>query len=190
MSTVMTPKFRVSFPNVFKPKKNELSGKDEYSVMALFPKDADLTSLKKAAQEAIEEKWGKDRNKWPQNLKTPFRDQGEKAKFDEASGKKVLPVGHVEGAIFMNLKSSQRPGVVDQNVQDMIVETDFYAGCWARATVSAYAYDQKGNKGVAFGLQNIQKVAEGEPLSGRLKAIDEFAPVEGAAEGKDATSLF
>lgn len=191
MASVMTPVFRVSYPNVFKPKKNELNGQDEYSLVALFPKDADLSQLKAAAQKAITDKWGSDKAKWPANLRTPFRDQGERAKV--VDGKKVLPAGHEEGAIFLNLKAKQRPGVVDQSVQDIIDESQFYAGCFARATINAYAYDNKGNRGVAFGLNNVQKMKDGDPLSGRPRAMDEFAPVEGAGQasgGGSTTSLF
>jgi hypothetical protein len=192
MSNVMTPEFRASYPQVFKAKKNDLNGKDEYSVVALFPKGANLDALKTAAQAAIVEKWGADKSKWPQRLKSPFRDQGEKAKNVE--GKQVMPAGHEAGAIFLTLKSSQRPGVVDQSVQPIIDETQFYAGCWARATVRAYAYDQKGNQGVAFGLQNIQFVRHGDPLGGRSRAEDDFSAVETTGAGEagtgDATSLF
>src|SRR3954470_1897863 len=127
MSNVMTPTFRISYPNVLKSKKNDLNGKDEYSCVALFPKGADLSKLKKAAQEALEEKWGKDKNKWPTPLKSPFRDQAERAKFDEAAGKKILPAGHEDGAIFLTLKSDQRPGIVDQNVQDLVDSSEIYA---------------------------------------------------------------
>src|SRR5690348_8229642 len=115
MSTpVLTPKFRVSYPSVFKPRKNELSGKEEYSLVALFPKGTDLRVLEQEAARALEAKWGKDKTQWPKPLKSPFRDQGERAKI--VDGKKVLPEGHEEGAIFINLKSTQRPGVVDEGV--------------------------------------------------------------------------
>jgi hypothetical protein len=189
MANVLTPKFRVSYPNVLKAKRNELNGKDEYGLVALFPKGCDLTVLKKAAQEAIVAKWGSDNKKWPANLRTPFRDQAEKSKSDEASGKKTLPAGHEEGAIFINLKSTNKPGVVNERNEDIINETDFYAGCWAHATVRAYAYDNKGNRGVSFGLQNIQKVKDGDTLGSRTKAQDDFAPIEGATTS-DATGLF
>lgn len=178
MASILTPKFRVSYPKVFKPEVNKLSGKTEYSVVALFDKDADLKVLKEAAKKAIEEKWGKDPAKHPKNLKSPFRDQAEKAK--DVEGKRVLPAGHTEGAIFMNLKTTKRPGVVDEHVQSIIDESMFYAGCYARASVSCYAYDQAGNRGVSFGLTNIQKVADGEPFSGRPTAEAEFAPVSTA----------
>lgn len=190
MSKVLTPVFRVSYPNVFKPKHNDLSGKDEYSLVALFPKGADLTPLKKAAEEAVIKKWGENKAKWPKKLKLPFRDQADREKEDENTGKKFLPPGYEAGAVYMNLKSSQRPGVVNQKVEDIIEESEFYAGCWARATINAYAYDQAGNQGVAFGLGNIQKVKEGDPFGGRTKATDDFAPIAGAEAGTTASDLF
>lgn len=179
---VITPEFRVSYPSVITPRKNDLNGKMEYSVVALFAKGADLTELKKVAEAALVEKLGADKTKWPKGIRSPFRDQAEK----EKDGK--LPEGHLAGAIFMNLKATQRPGLVDANVQPIIDETQFYAGCYARAQVNAYYYDQKGNKGVAFGLSNVQKMRDGESLSGRMKAEDAFEAVAGADAGPGATS--
>lgn len=173
--TVMTPEFRVSYPNIFEPKLNELSGKMEYSLVALFTKGADLSALKKAAEAAIVEKWGADKTKWPKNLRSPFRDQGEKESD-----------GYVPGAIFVTLKSNQKPGVVDANVQPIIDPSQIYAGCYGRATVRAYAYSNKGNNGVAFGLQNFQKTRDGESLTGRLKPEQEFQPLPAATASADA----
>lgn len=189
----LTPAFRVSYPSVFQAKENELSGKMEYSVVALFPKGCDLSALKACAKAAIEEKWGADQSKWPKNMKTPFRDQAEREKVGD-DGKTYLPQGHEAGAIFINLKSYERPGLVDQKLNDIVDKSEFYAGCWARAKVTAYAYDTKGNKGVAFGLSNLQKVKDDDSLTGRTKPQDDFAPIE-TGEGESssdasATSLF
>lgn len=189
MESTMTPTFRMSYPNVFTPRKNELSGKDEYGTVCLFEKGENLSKLEALCRAAMEKKWGKDQTQWPKPIRSPFRDQGEKAKM--VDGKRVLPAGHVDGAIFINLKSSQRPGVVDQNVQRVIDESQIYAGCYARATITAYAYEQKGNRGVAFGLVNLQKVKDGEPLSGRNQPEADFVPVEGAGEtATTASGLF
>ena len=89
-------------------------------------------------------------------------------------------VAGYEGMIFATAKSKTKPGLVDQNVQPIIEEGVFYAGCWARATIVAYAYDKAGNRGVAFSLQNVQKLRDDEAFSGRMNPEDEFAPVEGA----------
>ena len=172
---LMTSEFRVSYPSVFEPKLNDLNGKMEYSLVALFPKGADLSALKTAAEKAIIAKWGADRAKWPKNLRTPFRDQGEKESD-----------GYVPGAIFVTLKSNQKPGVVDANVQPVIDPSQIYAGCYGRATVRAYAYSNKGNNGVAFGLQNFQKTRDGESLTGRMKPEQEFQPLPAATESAGA----
>lgn len=172
---VMTPRARVSFPNLFKPSKPKgapAEQEEKYSVTLLFDKGEDLSKLKKACADAAKEKWG---DSVPANLRSPFRDQGEK-EFD----------GYVPGAIFINISSKQKPGVVDASVQDILDESEVYAGCYGRATVRAYAYGGKGTTfapGVALGLQNFQKLEDGESLAGRVKPEDEFAPVAGAGVG-------
>lgn len=164
---IMTPEFRVSFPNIFKPGKVLQAGAEpKYGLTMLFPKGADLAKLRKAAEEAAVEKWGA--GKVPKGLRSPFRDQSEK-EFE----------GYEAGAVFINATSKQRPGLVDAQVQEIIEERDFYPGCYARATVRAFAYDQAGNKGVAFGLQNVQKTRDGDPLGGRTRPSDDFEPVGG-----------
>lgn len=181
---IITPEFRVSYPSVFTPKLNQLNGKEEYSMVALFKKGEDLSALKEAAQAAVIEKWGPDKKKWPTLMRSPFRDQGEREQTND-NGDKYLPDGYERGAIFLTLRSKQQPGLVDQKRKPIIDETEFYPGCWARASVSCYAYDMAGNRGVAFGLTNIQKVRDGEPFSGRPKAEDEFTAIEGASDVDD-----
>lgn len=175
---VLTPEFRVSFPYVFRPQKALEAGKEpKYSVTMLFKKGENLSALKAAAKKVAVEKWGEDQSKWPKNLRLPFRDQGEK-EF----------AGYEAGAIFITATSKQRPGLVDANVQDILDESQFYAGCYARATIRAFAYDQAGNRGVAFGLQNVQKLRDGEPLGGRSRPQDDFEPIEGAGEPATAAA--
>lgn len=179
---IMTPEFRASFVNVFKPYKNPTNptGEAKYSLACLFPHpskmdskykkeyEAFVTKIKKAVEDAIEAKWGKKR---PSNLRLPFRDQGEKS-YD----------GYVEGAVWFTASSKNKPGLVDQRNNDIIDETEFYSGCYARATLRVYAYSNSGNNGVGIGLQNVQKLRDGDPLSGRLKAQDEFEPVASTAD--------
>lgn len=168
---LMTPEFRASFVHVFTPQKAREAGKpDKYSVTMLFPKGADLSKLKAAATAALEEKFGakmKDES-FRKRLRSPFRDQGEKS-YD----------GYEAGAIFVTATSKDRPQIVDAKLQDVIDSAEFYSGCYARATLRAFAYEKAGNVGVSFGLQNLQKLRDGESLSGRMKAQDEFQPVAG-----------
>lgn len=176
---VMTPEFRASFADVFVPRAPEEGKEPVYAVTMLFAKDADLSALKAAAKAAAIEKWGADQNKWPKNLKLPFRDQGEKD-YD----------GYEAGCIFVRASSKQKPGLVDANVQPIIDPSEFYSGCYARATVNAFAWGgaahQKGQNGVSFGLQNIQKIHDGEAFGGRSKPTDDFAPVGGGVAGGPA----
>ena len=177
---VLTPEFRSAFVAVFKAKgiKGDASAKEKFGVTMLFPKGTDLSALKAAAHEAAVNKWGKD---LPKKLKTPFKDQGERA--DDYAG-------FEEGGIYITAQSDTRPGVVDAKVQDIIDENDFYSGCWARATVNAYAWEHPtGGKGVSFGLLNVQKLRDGDRLGGgRAKPTEDFTPVEGANDEGGAST--
>lgn len=174
----MTPEFKVSWPEVFRPGVNKMNPEAEpkYSVTAIFAKGADLKALEKAAEDAAIKKWGENKKKWPANLRTPFRKCEEFAKTND-DDKAVFQPGHEPGGIVVRMTSKMKPGLIDSSNNDIISETEFYSGVKARATVRAYAYDIPGNKGIAFGLQNIQKLSDGEPLMGRPKAQDEFSPL-------------
>lgn len=169
---------RLSFPNLFKPSKPKDAPDTQelkYSATLLFKKGEDLSVLKAAAKAAIKDKWG---DKPPKNLRTPFRDQGEK-EYE----------GYEEGAIFISTTSKKRPGVVNARVERIEDEDEIYPGCYVYATVRAFAYDRSGNKGVSFGLQNIQKVKDGEPLGGRVAPEHDFEAIEGEDGGDDLDSL-
>lgn len=162
--TVVTPVFRGSFINVFTPRKNEQSQKDEWSIKMIFDRDADLSELKKLIDEAIMEKWGTNP---PKNLKLPLKDGNlsDLDKYPEDANKYIA-----------SAKSTiAPPGVVDRQLQPIMEAKEVYSGCYLRASVTAYAYDHKLNKGVSFGLRNVMKWDEGEPLAGTTKPEDDFA---------------
>lgn len=189
----VTPEGRASYANVFEAQKNDLNGDMEYSMVAIFEPSANLSSMKVDAELALVQKWGADKAKWPQNLRHPFRKCKERWKM--VDGKQVIPAGYENGdAVFITFKKKAkngRPSVVDQNVQDIIEPSQFYSGCYVKVSYNAYAYDQKGNRGVSFGLNNVQKIRDGEPLGGRARASDEFTAVAGAAtETKGAGGIF
>lgn len=193
----LTPKFRVSYPNVFEARKNEMSDKMEYSLTGIFPKDTDFTKLEAAVKVAVVDKWGEDRKGWPRSLRLPFRKSEELAEVGEdenvkrdANGKLVLPMGHEEGGKWIRMKSNLKPGLIGANREDIIDKNQFYAGCFARATVKAFAYEVKGNAGVSLWLQNIQKTGDGEPLAGRPKAQDQFEAIPDLAQGSSSDALF
>lgn len=178
---VLTPEFRVSFPHVFE-KHTAFEGQEaKFSCVMLFPKKTDLKELKRAVTNAATEKWG-PKEKWPKNMRMPFRDGDEKS---DLSG--------YEGTIFVSASSKQKPQVIGNKKVDgafpRIEKEDeqFYAGCYARATLIAFAYDKAGNKGVSFSLQNLQKLKDGEQFSGRKNADDEFDEVD---DGSDDSSNY
>lgn len=176
METLKTSEFRVSFPNVFTP--SAFPGQTpKYGITMLFPKTADLKALKALAKQAVEKKWPDPVKRAKimanPNFKNPFRD-GDLEKPDTAG---------YEGMIFIRATSKIKPGVVDRNVQPIVGEEEFYAGCYARATVTAYGFDTAGNTGVAFGLQNVQKLRDGEHFSGRLAPEAEFEALDGGDVG-------
>lgn len=161
----VSPIGRVSFPSVFEPTSMDEKQDKKYSLTLLFPKGTDLKALKDAANKCAKEKWPKG---LPASFRSPFRDGGEKENLD----------GYEEGVTFVKFSGKYKPEVADQKKRP-IGPDDFYAGCWARCTWTVYAYDQSGNKGVAFGLVNIQKAKDDEPFGlGSSSAEEDFDELE------------
>lgn len=184
MLKVMTPVFRVSFPQMFEAKKINNEGKAKYSLTMLFtlaeiekdPKEkAKWQGMINAVLAAAQEEWPKGN---PPNLQNPFRKGEEKEQYQ----------GYGSGVIFVNASTTTRPGLVDQNTTKIINPEEFYAGCYARATVNTYAWTFMGKNGVSFGLQNVQKVKDGEPFGGRTNAEDDFSAAEDVSGGKAGSS--
>lgn len=174
----LTPTFRVSYPNVFKAKAFNSDQEEKYSIVMLFPKSEDLNALKRAAFNAATEKWG-PKEKWPKGLRMPFRDGDEKGDPTYAE------------QIFVSASSKQRPGIINQRKEPIHEDEadQFYAGCYARATLRAFSYDMKGNRGVSFGLQNLQKVADGDAFSGKKRAEDDFDAIEDGSDSAENYDL-
>jgi hypothetical protein len=173
MSKLITPKARLSFPNLFVPTKGmDGKGEPKYDCVLLIPKTADISALQAAAAMAIKDKWP---GKAPANLKDPIRDGDAKDGLDGYAGH-----------WFIRVSSKQKPGLVDANLQPIIEAGDIYPGCYVRASVAAYAYDKNGNRGVAFGFRNLQKLADGESFGGGgSKAEDDFSSAAAAVTGSD-----
>lgn len=177
---LQTPVFRVAFPQVFEAKAAPGSEKKKYSVVMLFTiadmKDAiekkKYADMKTAAQQVAMEKWPKG---IPKNFISPFHDGVEKQEYQ----------GYGAGVIYVTASRSEKagkPGVVDAKLAKIIATEDFYGGCYARATVNPYAWEYMGKCGVSFGLQNIQKVKDGEPFGSFSRAEDDFSADDSMAE--------
>jgi len=181
---VTTPEFRVSYPNVFQARMNDLSKKMEFSMTCLFKKGEGLEKIKGVLHELIEERWpgakaqGIISPKPAQGqIRWPLKDQGIREKTNDQTQERYMPGAYEKGCMMIETKNTQRPGLVDSDMQPIIDAEGFYAGCYARCTLSAFTYDQAGNRGVSLSLQNIQKLRDGDPLSGRSKPEDDFAPI-------------
>lgn len=166
---MITPKFRASFPNIDRPKMND-QGVEKYSVTMMFDKNkADLSEFKKNIKSQIEAKWGKDSSKWPTFKKT-IKDGDD----PERGGQWPEMRGHW----IIEARTNRKPGMVDSQNKEIIGTGKFYAGCFCRAEGNLYTYDRNGNRGVAFGLNNIQFWEDGEPLGGSSKPANEvFSPL-------------
>lgn len=177
LKKVITPEFRASFPQLFEAKSFQ-NQDAKFSVVMLFDKKTtDLKAMKKAAANAAIEKWGADKAKWPKNLRDPFRDGEEKADMEGYKGCTFVSASS---------KAENRPGLVDENVERIMDKSKFYAGCYARAELIAFAYDVSGNRGISFSLQNVQKLRDGKPFSGRKNAEDVFDKVEKAEDSEES----
>jgi hypothetical protein len=165
---VITGKVRFSYANVWEPKS--INGSDpKYSVSLIIPKTDKETirKIRAAIETAKKEGIAKLGGKIPANLKTPLRDGDIDRADDEA----------YKDSYFVNANSTTKPGIVDKNVEPILDQTEFYSGCYGRASIVFYAYNANGNKGIACGLQNLQKLEDGEPLGGRSRAEDDFTAI-------------
>lgn len=176
--TVITPIFRVQYPNVFSPYvprgASEESGK--FSITMIFDPDKIKADAQEKAkwdimealiEEAIQTKWGSNR---PALVKKPLK-KGLPLSDENPNGFDLSKNPAYENMIIGTARTKFGPiGVIDQKTgQEIIVPDKLYAGCYARAEVSFYGFDYSGNKGVAMGFNAILKTDEGEPLKGGKK---------------------
>ncbi len=170
MSNLVTGKVRFSYVQVFEPKS--INGGDEkYSVTLLIPKTDNDTyqriigEVNRVLQESVAEVF---KGVMPANPSLPVYD-----------GDGVRPSGEPFGAEckghwVISAKSNTAPEVVDASCNPIISKSEFYSGCYGRASLRFYAYNKNGNKGVGCGLGNVQKLEDGQPLDGRTTAAEDF----------------
>lgn len=164
---IVTGIVRLSYANVWEPKSINGSA-EKYSVSLVIPKSdtKTITAINEAVNAAIEEGKGKFGGKVPNKsaLKLPLRDGDIDRPEDEAYA----------NSYFVNANSNSAPQIVDRQVQLILDRSEVYSGVYARVSVNFYAFNSNGNKGIACGLGNIQKIRDGEPLGGRSNAEDDF----------------
>lgn len=170
---VTGPRMRFSYCHIWEPKSIN-GGEPRYSMSVIIPK-SDQETVRKI-QNAIEAAYREGESKLKgkgslpplSSLKTPLRD-GDLDRPDDPA---------YAGCWFLNANSDRAPGIVDHNAQPILDRSEVYSGCYGRVSLSFYAFSSNGNRGIACGLNNVQKVFDGEPLGGQISAEQEFAGLE------------
>lgn len=165
---------RWSYVNAWEPKSIN-GGAPKYSVSLIIPK-SDTKTLKKI-RAAIQAAYEEGQSKLKGNgrsvpalsaLKTPLRDGDAERPDDEAYA----------NSYFVNANSGTAPGIVDADRNPILERSEVYSGVYGRASINFYAFNSNGNKGIACGLNNLQKIRDGEPLGGKSRAEDDFAEAD------------
>lgn len=164
------PATRWSYANVWDPKSIN-GGAPKYSVSLIIPK-SDTKTVEKI-QAAIQAAYEEGQSKLKGNgksvpalsvLKTPLRD-GDMERPDDPA---------YADCYFINANSATAPGIVDADRNPIMERSEVYSGVYGRASINLYAFNSNGNKGIACGLNNLQKIRDGEPLGGKSRAEDDF----------------
>jgi len=174
LKVITGPDTRWSFANVWEPKSIN-GGTPKYSISLIIPKSDTKTvaRIKAAIQAAYQEGEAKLKGNGKAapsitSIKIPLRD-GDAERPDDAA---------YANAYFINANNNNKPGIVDADRNEIIERSEVYSGVYGRASISFYAFNSNGNKGIACSLNNLQKIRDGEPLGGRSKAEDDFASDE------------
>ncbi|QAT62985.1 DUF2815 family protein [Acidilutibacter cellobiosedens] len=171
MKVITGPETRWSFANVWEAKSIN-GGTPKFSVSLIIPKSdtRTLNKIKAAIEAAYKEGEGKLKGNGKtvpplSSIKQPLRDGDVERPDDEAYA----------NSYFVNANSATAPGIVDSNLDPILDRSEVYSGVYGRASINFYAFNSNGNKGIACGLNNLQKIKDGESLGGKSRAEDDFA---------------
>lgn len=171
MKVITGPETRWSYANVWEAKSIN-GGTPKFSVSLIIPKSdtRTLDKIKAAIEAAYKEGEGKLKGNGKtvpplSSIKQPLRDGDVERPDDEAYA----------NSYFVNANSATAPGIVDSNLDPILDRSEVYSGVYGRASINFYAFNSNGNKGIACGLNNLQKIKDGESLGGKSRAEDDFA---------------
>lgn len=183
---VITGKARLSFVHLFTPYAHQSGQEAKYSCTVLIPKSDTVTKAKidaameAARQEGLAKTWG---GAAPPNLPIPVYDGDGPRPNGEPFGPEC------KGCWVFTAGSKQAPQVVDAGVNPILDQSEIYSGIYGRVSVNFFPYFAAGRKGIGCGLNNVQKLADGEPLGGRSTAAEDFgAPQAAPAAGTYAAA--
>lgn len=165
------PNTRWSYVNVWEPRSIN-GGTPKYSISLIIPKSDTKTVSR--IQAAIEAAYHEGESRLKGNgravpslslIKNPLRD-GDTERPDDPAYK---------GCYFINANANSAPGIVDAACNPILSRSEVYSGVYGRASISFYAFNSSGNRGIACGLNNLQKLRDGDPLGSRASAESDFA---------------
>ena len=171
MKVITGPNTRWSYANVWEPKSIN-GGTPKYSISLIIPKSDIVTvaKIKAAIEAAYQEGQAKLRGNGKtvpalNLIRTPLRD-GDLERPDDSA---------YHNAFFINANSATAPGIVDADRNPVLTRSEVYSGVYGRASITFYAFNAQGNRGIACGLNNLQLLRAGEPLGGKASAESDFA---------------
>ncbi|MGN0149684.1 MAG: DUF2815 family protein [Clostridia bacterium] len=173
MAKVVTGEVRFSYAHLWEPQA--INGSEpKYSVSLIIPKSDKKTikAIKDAMEAAKQEGIGKFGGKIPPNLKLCLRDGDIERPDDDTYA----------DSYFINCNSKDQPQIVDRKVQPILDRSEFYSGCYGKASISIYAYNVNGNRGIAASINSVQKTRDGDSLGGRSRAEDDFTVLDDDTE--------
>ena len=174
---LVTPEAIACYAKLLTPEENQ-QGNLKYSVCLAMSDNENFDQIKTAISNAVVNRWGKDKAKWPKNLKLPLREGKEKDKDADFWHDKI----------FINASTERKPSLVDAALNPILDSDEIYSGMVIRAAVNFYAFDVNGNRGVACGLNHVMKVKDGVHLSGGPSAEEVFAEFKTSAEKTSANT--
>ena len=185
---ILTPKLRCSYPTLFEPRPSVQGGDDSrFSILLLIDKkDTNAVEKIKTAIKAAFD-YGKEKKMWtekPANFRNPLRDADNEPNYagkDWCAGHYLLSCKTKKDSTLADkpeVYSLETDSTTGKNIK-ITDPKEIYGGCYVRCRISSYPYDVGGNRGVSFGLEAVQKLADGDELSGRASDKEVFsAPVE------------
>jgi hypothetical protein len=172
---VITGKVRLAYAHLTEAYKSPAapeSAPPKFSTVILIPKTDKKTvaAIQNAQKAALENGKAKFNGKIPNTWTNTLHDGDEDADLE----KNPEYAGHY----YMTVSNNRQPGLVDKSLQPILDASELYSGCYARVSINAFAFNTSGNKGVSFGLNNVQKLADGESFTGATRAEDDFSAIE------------
>jgi hypothetical protein len=177
----LSPIVRVSFCNVWKPRKDT----EKYDITGIMDLPKDLSEKDKARWNAIKQIMiDAKKEKWPKfsgpvmctirtgkGYKTEdfFSDPVDCEKYPEYKDKVIIKA----------MSSGRQPEIIGPDKEEIIVQDDFYSGCYAVLSLTAFAWENSGKKGVSLGVNHIMKVKDGTRFVGNSgTAAQAFEEIE------------